>query len=415
MICNKCGAENDDGVKYCSTCGNRLDGKKECPFCHAEIKETSVYCENCGKRVDSKKLCPVCGNEMGENDKFCNACGYGNKSAVKQTNSQIDSMSKTEKVLFYLKNCFALLTMLLALVGIFVIGWKEQSYNLEEGTKSTFSYSIISNYITFDKTFKIIMMTFQILSIVGTAAMITIGLVFFFAKKENVCKYMITSLLLLLLPIALCFSYYNEEYIDTGVLKRNVTLSDPTLAIMVLCFMFVTATLVLGCVENALKDKKSLLPNCFKTATFLLIGVAVLSFGFIAIKVSIGFSDGAIIGSGGVFDYEKGEPLIQLGLSFFIIGLVVTAVCGIFKAFGFDKTSLSLGFVGLAFQIATLICMFYGHYKVFDEVSRYQFNLAIRAEYVAGILVAAIACGLNITHIVLKKKAKNNGLDARLQ
>ena len=415
MICNKCGAENDDGIKYCSACGNRLDGKKECPFCHAEIKETSVYCENCGKRVDGKKVCPVCGNEMGENEKFCSSCGYGNKSDGKQTNSQICFVSKTDKVLFYLKNCLALLAMLFALVGVFVIELKKQVYNLEEGITSISSCSIISNYIIFTNPFKGIMMTFQIIAIIGATAMLTLGLVLFFTKKETVCKYMITSLLLLLLPIALCFSYYNEEYIDTGVLKSNVTLSDPTLAIMVLCFIFATATLVIGCVENALKDKKSLLPNCFATATLLLIGVAVLSFGFIAIEKSIGFSDGAIIDAFGVFNYVKGEPLIQLGLSFFIIGVVVTAVCGVFKAFGFDKTSLSLGFVGLAFQIATLICMFYGYYNFLDEVSRYQFDLAIRAEYIAGILVSAIACGLNITHIVLKKQAKNNGLDVRLK
>lgn len=403
MICNKCGAENDDGVKYCSTCGNRLDGKKGCPFCHAEIKETSVYCANCGKRVDGKKLCPVCGNEMSENDKFCNACGYGNKSVTKQRDSQIGFASKTEKVLFYVKNGLALLAMLFAFVGAFVIGlW------LTGGTH----YEVINYYNTFENPFKGIMMTFQILAIVGTAVMIILASIFFFAKKKNVLKYSLTSLILLLLPIAVLLSQYVFK-ID----GESICLSDATLAMMILCFIFVTATLVLCCVENALKDKKSLLPNCFGTATVLLICVAILSFGFTAIILrSLSYEDYSFnVVSSGILSVFSENTLEKLGLSFLVIGLIVTAVCGIFKAFGFDKTSLSLGFVGLAFQIASLICTFYGYYNILEKTATGEYLLAVSAEYIVGIVISAIACGLNITHIVLKKKAKNNGLDARLQ
>lgn len=403
MICNKCGAENDDGVKYCSTCGNRLDGKKECPFCHAEIKETSVYCENCGKRVDGKKLCPVCGNEMGENDKFCNACGYGNKSAVKQTNSQVDSMPKTGKVLFYIKNGLALLAMLFAFVGAFVIG-----LGITDGTH----LEVINYYKTFENPFKGIMMAFQILAIVGTAVMITLALIFFFAKKKNVLKYSLTSLILLLLPIGVLLSQYVYKSSEESI---RVTLSDVTLAMMILCFIFVTATLVISCVENALKDKKTLLPNCFGTVTLLLICVAVLSFGFKAITLEYLFYDDVTVISTGILNAFSEGTLEKLGLSFFIIGLVVTAVCGMFKAFGFDKTSLSLGFVGLALQIASLICMFYGCYNILKKIARGEYILAVSAEYIVGIVISAIACGLNITHIVLKRQAKNNGLDAWLQ
>lgn len=403
MICNKCGAENDDGVKYCSTCGNRLDGKKECPFCHAEIKETSVYCANCGKRVDGKKLCPVCGNEMGENDKFCNACGYGNKSVTKQRDSQIGFASKTEKVLFYIKNGLALLAMLFAFVGAFVIG-----LGLTGGTHS----EIINHYKTLTNPFKGIMMAFQILAIVGTAVMIILASIFLFAKKKNVLKYSLTSLILLLLPIAVLLSQYVFK-ID----GESIYLSDATLAMMILCFIFVTATLVLCCVENALKDKKSLLPNCFGTATVLLICVAILSFGFTAIILkSLSYDDDSFnVVSSGILSVFSENTLEKLGLSFLVTGLVVTAVCGIFKAFGFDKTSLSLGFVGLAFQIASLVCMFYGYYNILEKTATSEYLLEVSAGYIVGIVISAIACGLNITHTVLKKKAKNNGLDARLQ
>lgn len=401
MICNKCGAENDDGVKYCSTCGNRLDGKKECPFCHAEIKETSVYCANCGKRVDGKKLCPVCGNEMGENDKFCNACGYGNKPVTKQRDSQIGFAPKTEKVLFYIKNGLALLAMLFAFVGAFVIGL---------GVTGGMHFEIINYYKTFENPFNGIMMAFKILAIVGTAVMITLALIFFFAKKKNVSKYALTSLILLLLPIAVLLSQYVYKYSEESI---RFTLFDATLAMMILCFVFVTATLVLCCVENALKDKKSLLPNCFGTATLLLICVAILSFGFKAIILRSLSYDKDI--SAGIFAVFSEGTLEKLGLSFLVTGLVLTAVCGIFKAFGFDKTSLSLGFVGLAFQIASLICTFYGCYNILEKTATGEYILAVSAEYIVGIVISAIACGLNITHIVLKKKAKNNGLDARLQ
>lgn len=326
MICVKCGAENDDGTKFCSTCGHRLDGKKECPFCHAEIKEASVFCSTCGKRVDGKKVCPVCGNIMGEEDKFCNACGYGNKSADEKSFSKKDFNSNTGKVLFYVKNVLALLVMIFAFIGTFVVGYS-QNIESSDGTLAK-SFEIINNYNSFPKPFKGVMMVFQILAIAGTATMITLGLIFFLAKKKNVSEYALASLFLLLLPIALCsseFALKSDSYESYGITGQ---LSDATFAMMILCFIFATAMIVIDCIDKFLKDKKMLLPNCLGSVTVLLIGVALLSFGFTAVDFVYNFDsvyDNFTV-SEGIFAIFENGTLENLGLYFLILGLVITFV-----------------------------------------------------------------------------------------
>lgn len=422
MICIKCGAENDDGTKFCSTCGNRLDGKKECPFCHAEIKEASVFCSACGKRVDGKKVCPVCGNVMGSEDRFCNACGYDYKSVGEKSISKNDFKSKTENVLFYVKNALALLVMIFAFIGTFVVGY---SLNIksDDGTIITKSIEIIGNYDSFKEPFKGVMMVFQILAIAGTATIITLGLIFFFAKKKNISEYAIASLFLLLLPIALCSSMFVLKDNSNAAYEITGRLSDLTLVMMILCFIFVAATIVVDCVDKSLKDKKTLLPNCLGSVNALLIGIALLSFGFTA--VDFVYNSGStykvmtITNSGGIFAVFEvvlaafgSCTLENIGLCFLLIGLAITCLCGIFKVFEFNKCSLVCGIVGLVLQIASLICMFRGVYNILDNNMEEVFNLSVSTGYIIGMPISAIACGLNITHFVVKKNAATNGADA---
>lgn len=50
MKCSKCGNENEDGAKFCSTCGASLNPKWNCQQCGTENDDNSNYCSNCGKQ-----------------------------------------------------------------------------------------------------------------------------------------------------------------------------------------------------------------------------------------------------------------------------------------------------------------------------------------------------------------------------
>ena len=53
----------------------------KCTFCEAENAEGAVFCSSCGKRIDGKKNCPACGALNPEAASFCSSCGASMKAA----------------------------------------------------------------------------------------------------------------------------------------------------------------------------------------------------------------------------------------------------------------------------------------------------------------------------------------------
>lgn len=51
MVCKHCETENPQGAVFCTSCGKRLDGKKNCPSCDALCPEEAAFCMNCGNRL----------------------------------------------------------------------------------------------------------------------------------------------------------------------------------------------------------------------------------------------------------------------------------------------------------------------------------------------------------------------------
>ena len=113
MICNKCGSQIRDGVKFCPSCGNKIEaapaggnpqGALVCS-CGNQLRPGAKFCNACGKKVEAapapagnirpiqplKPLKPQneskpeakteeglvcsCGNKLKPGAKFCNACG----------------------------------------------------------------------------------------------------------------------------------------------------------------------------------------------------------------------------------------------------------------------------------------------------------------------------------------------------
>lgn len=73
--CRKCGAVNQEGVKFCSNCGEKLATKKiECYSCKTLVDDNIKFCPNCGNSM-LKKVCSACNSENLPGAKFCVECG----------------------------------------------------------------------------------------------------------------------------------------------------------------------------------------------------------------------------------------------------------------------------------------------------------------------------------------------------
>ncbi len=76
-ICPKCNASVPNGMKFCGSCGNRMEEQKKiCTSCGAEIPAGMRFCGQCGTPVSTgPAVCKQCGAELPEGMKFCGRCG----------------------------------------------------------------------------------------------------------------------------------------------------------------------------------------------------------------------------------------------------------------------------------------------------------------------------------------------------
>jgi class 3 adenylate cyclase len=54
MRCSKCGSDNREGRKFCTSCGTPL--VSSCPKCHVAIQPGERFCGECGAAIDSSGL-----------------------------------------------------------------------------------------------------------------------------------------------------------------------------------------------------------------------------------------------------------------------------------------------------------------------------------------------------------------------
>ncbi len=80
VICQKCGAKNPTGTKFCGNCGANLTPAQMavCPNCKAENPVGMKFCGSCGKPLPppaAEVTCPKCNTKNPAGTKFCGNCG----------------------------------------------------------------------------------------------------------------------------------------------------------------------------------------------------------------------------------------------------------------------------------------------------------------------------------------------------
>ena len=85
MKCKKCGAENPDGAKFCSSCGSKLEANV-CPKCGTSNPDDARFCSLCGASLTKDEVFeaePQFGSQPKEDTKRCRICGYENPATEK--------------------------------------------------------------------------------------------------------------------------------------------------------------------------------------------------------------------------------------------------------------------------------------------------------------------------------------------
>jgi membrane protease subunit (stomatin/prohibitin family) len=76
VACPKCNAQNQQGTKFCSNCGEKFAQAAKCPKCNNDVAAGAKFCANCGNPMSAgPSHCSQCGNELAAGTKFCANCG----------------------------------------------------------------------------------------------------------------------------------------------------------------------------------------------------------------------------------------------------------------------------------------------------------------------------------------------------
>jgi membrane protease subunit (stomatin/prohibitin family) len=79
VACPKCGTQNPQVSKFCSSCGAKLGPPTvACAKCKAEVPLGVKFCSECGAPMaaaNGTKKCGSCGKEVPAASKFCPDCG----------------------------------------------------------------------------------------------------------------------------------------------------------------------------------------------------------------------------------------------------------------------------------------------------------------------------------------------------
>ncbi len=462
MDCKKCGALVKDGAVFCSTCGNRLDGKKKCPNCNNDIEENSVYCEFCGERVDGKSICPSCGEVI--EGAFCSKCG------TKRTNDRnieekahvskkqnTNNFSKYLTIEKYLVPSLCLGLVLILFVCSFFIG-VGQKYSITSSNGIENLDSNIDVFYFFGESFKdietlffgyihnigryqiavnnlntpyIILLIFIILNFVAQLGSIILGAItmkgaiqkgkrkaFYIATIMSFCSFLFTAAIV---------SGTSFQDLEANDVIYSYSMSTGSIVGIVLASIFLVGAIVLSQIAKGKKGlEKSKVIKLVFSGVFLVVAVLGLGLnnidnvGAILVGVNAKFSALMFFVAMNALLLVKGPDAnstvlfsginvyLNLVISLGFVCILLLSLYGLFFENGLKKgkmltTSIIIAVSSLVYLIFTIISL-----NLFNELlSGTTANVVIAkigTGSIASLVISVLILACTIAYMVVKSK-----------
>lgn len=370
ITCNKCGFENPDDGKFCKNCGNRIDGKKACPFCGSDVLADTVFCPHCGKRVDGRKVCANCGNVLNDDDVFCGECGTPVKVSIADSpNGQNKKDGKRDKIFSILKNCLFITGLLVAFICSFFIGagtvMSAYGRSIRQDLDTiTYLRAVFSEKYWADIITGIIL----ILNILNTFAMLLASSLIYGLKRKNIGKFFYSGLFSTLISCAFIL-LMSAKMSESGA-NVSVTLSLGGIFAIAIMMAIALSVKITSVVFKKL-DGGKITSSIIDCVAFAVSCVAILGVAFPLLSYRGVYSLSSFVSE---FGTQYVEAQVCLGLAIFAIILMSMPII---------LNDGKCGVIGIIFSAVTL-CLQLG------------FTIGFGVQYISPTNGAAVYCGVII-------------------
>ncbi len=447
MNCCKCGKKLPENAVFCPACGERNDGKKECPNCHTYIDKEDIFCPICGKCVDGKSKCQNCGAEFSGN--FCPSCGTPVGKIKKEIPKVTVKRSLSSVLCNIVSPSFLLVGILLLFIFGFFLGVINNSVFETETVKESYSTFYFFGKVyeeargTEQSLIPIIMITIAISAFFIVAfTLLTVAVVKFVASVKNNTevnfgKFFAWTFATFLFAVACILayskfnissslkysSYYDEPYSST--MSSYIKLNNTTVVAIILSLILTVVSLIIKEICNfnikKLPSKIIGLISVALSVLFLLLisgvcikvesssnGITDTSSTTIKTTMSLAISQLQLLKNS---EFEVGATKFILCYYFLIIALAMGALILSFmlshifedKNDGFINTALSAVMVSFTILYLVLITSIIEPYREGLEKT----DMVYYTVPIIGIIIAVVLLGLSITQTVLSKKASD--------
>ena len=423
MKCPYCGAENNDGAKFCKECGKSIQKSFNyvCPKCGSPVEEKSKFCDNCGLElawvdVDYDRI-PV---PIKHKD-----------NKVKQVGQQ-EQRSMPQLIASIVTASLVFVSLLIMFIGLFgdVMVTKISGSALTTTQFTYFFGDAAKRYSTAPdesmyRLMKGVMVVHHILyflmfaAVIGTIIALAIVITFNFIKKKKlVVKPLLIPMIASLAYTAYTLAIYGVYYNYPSIASEEITIGyGPVLAVV--GAMIGALALISGSFYKWPLSKQKILQHSFFTSAmiFLMIACSFLVVAPVSIKV--------FDGTGTMTEAARFSPfyLLEAAISYrdsnggvpayyaasimaFIFSLFAIVVC-LFALYLMKKQrvlAIILGVVSIPMIIVPSIVL--AHDYAFAVVASEQtIHFGITPTAIAyGVFIGLFAISLLVS-MIMKKKA----------
>lgn len=118
MKCRNCGAENQEGARFCSSCGAKLE-EEVLETQEVKVEPGQIRCRICGHiNTTADSYCKLCGSQISPQDRFQSNNTYNNNTYNNTQNQMYATGNSTTGMVVGIVSAACSITCCLFLVGI---------------------------------------------------------------------------------------------------------------------------------------------------------------------------------------------------------------------------------------------------------------------------------------------------------